>query len=69
MAGWGTFFGKIAEQFQGRIERLKNEKERLINERDVLLSKDFSATAARRVPVINERLAKIDIALTTKASD
>ena len=58
MAGWGNFFGKIADQFQGRIERLKNEEKRLEKER-----KDIQATGISNERN-NTRIAKIDVRLT-----
>ena len=69
MAGWGGFFGKIAEQFQGRIERLKNEKEGLINERAFILQGKATTDVANRVVAIDIRLQQINAALSTKASD
>lgn len=69
MAGWGDLFGKIAQQFPGRIERLKNEKEELLNERQILMSKIFSASASRRVAIIDQRVRAINSALASKASD
>lgn len=69
MAGWGDLFGKIANQFQGRTERLKNEKERLLNERNILDSKEFSASASRRIVVIDARLLQINQILINKAID
>lgn len=69
MAGWGNFFGKIAEQFQGRIERLKNEKEKLIDERKILTSKEYSASSSRRVVVIDDRLHELDILIENAARD
>lgn len=69
MSGWGNLFGKIADQFQGRIERLKNEKEKLLNERSQILSGPVSDSRSERVVAINTRLQSIETALTTKASD
>ena len=69
MSGWGGFFGKIADQFQGRIERIKNEKEGLLNERQKLLDAPANDAASARVVAINQRLCQIDAALSTKASD
>lgn len=69
MAGWGTFLGKIAEQFQGRVERLKNEKVSLINERKFIMSKEFSASGSRRVAAIDDRLQAIEAILSNNAKD
>lgn len=68
MSGWGNLFGKIADQFQGRTERLKNEKERLENERRILMSGKFSVPSSRRVTVIDDRLREISKILINAAS-
>jgi hypothetical protein len=70
MAGWGGFLGKIADQFQGRIERIKNEREKLLQERhDILNKAPLSAAGADRLNVIDNRLLEIKNILTTKATD
>jgi len=69
MAGWGGFFGKIADQFQGRIERLKNEKERLLNERSKIFTLPADIDSAARVVSIDSRLREINQIINTKASD
>jgi hypothetical protein len=69
MSGWGNFFGKIADQFSGRIERIKNEKVRLENERKILISKEFSASGSRRVIAIDARLLEINNILGNSAKD
>lgn len=69
MSGWGNLFGKIADQFQGRIERLKNEKERLLNERKNIFSQPASDSNVDRAITIDNRLREIETILTTKASD
>ena len=69
MAGWGDVFGKIAQHFQGRIERLKNEKASLENEKKFLQAKEFSASGSRRITAIDDRLRIIDTILANKASD
>ena len=63
------FLDKISEHFQGRVERLKNEREKLKQEKDVLLSRPCSPEAASRMSKINKRLAEIDQILITKAAD
>lgn len=67
--GIGAIVKKATEWIPGRIEKLKNEKERLLNERQILMSKEFSASASRRVLVIDERLRQINAILNAKASD
>jgi len=75
MAGWGNFFGKIAEQFQGRIERLKNEKIKLEGERDELkilnldIHNEGDRKKAIRLGIVIKRIADIDKLLTSKATD
>lgn len=69
MAGWGDFFGKISQQFQGRVERLKNEKERLLNERKTIMDSLFTDKSARRVLDIDARVRQINEALSNKATD
>lgn len=69
MAGWGDVFGKIAQHFQGRIERLKNEKASLEDEKKFLQSKEFSASGSRRITAIDDRLRVIDTILANKAND
>jgi len=66
--GWGTFFGKIAEQFQGRIERLKNEKAKLEAERTSLMQGSANEKKAKRVVVIERRLIELSKLLENKAS-
>lgn len=74
MAGWGNLFGKIAEQFQGRIERLKNEKVKLEGERDGIkilnldINKEADRKKAIRLGVVIKRIADIDKLLGNKAA-
>lgn len=70
--GWGgiaTVLGKLSTFIPGRIEKIKNERERLVNEKKILQSKEWSATAARRVPVIDKRVREIDAILRNNAKD
>ena len=69
MAGWGGFFGKIADQFQGRIERLKNERVRLIVDRDRLMKGDCTVEVAKKVSKIDARIKEIDNILINNAKD
>ena len=74
MAGWGNLFGKIAEQFQGRIERLKNEQVKLEGERDGIkilnldINKEADRKKAIRLGVVIKRIADIDKLLGNKAA-
>jgi len=66
---WGKLFGKISDQFQGRIERLKNEKESLLNERQKILINPPTDKSSNRVIAIDTRVCQINQALGSKASD
>ena len=71
---WGQVFGKIAEQFQGRIERLKNEKIKLEGERDGIkilnldINKESDRKKAIRLGVVIKRIADITRLLENKAT-
>lgn len=73
MAGWGNFFGKIAEQFQGRTERLKNERAKLVKERDELerinmdITKKEDREKSFRLGSVINRIDTIDELLRNKA--
>lgn len=73
MAGWGNLFGKIADQFQGRIERLKNEKAKLEREQDEIkrlnldINKQEDRKKAERLSWICNRINVIDGLLSNKA--
>lgn len=70
--GWegiGTLIGKLSTYLPGRVEQLKNERERLTNEKSFLLSKDFSASASRRIDAIDKRLLEIGNILINCSKD
>jgi hypothetical protein len=70
--GWegiGTLIGKISQQFQGRIERLKNEKTKLEQERKTLINGVCGEKQANRVIWIDNRIAVINGLLSSKAND
>ena len=67
--GWGSLFGKIAEQFQSRIERLKNEKAKLETEKKELEGSVWNAKRAVRLTAIDRRLSELGRLLENKASD
>jgi uncharacterized protein (UPF0335 family) len=69
MGGWGGFLGKIADQFQGRVERLKNEKAKLEEEKRNLEGGSWDAKKAARIVVIDKRIAELSRLLENKASD
>lgn len=63
-------FGKIADQFQGRIERLKNEKDGLNAERDEIFGrKPITGRDADRLSAIDKRVAEIKSILGNDAKD
>ena len=69
--GWegiGTLFGKIAEQFQGRIERTKNEIDKLEKEKTNLLISKADVTRAKRLAYIEQRLPILYGLLKNKAT-
>lgn len=69
MPGWGNVFSKIADQFAGRVERLKNERVKLIVERDRLMKLECTTVVANKVSVIDKRLDEIDNILVNNAKD
>lgn len=68
---FGTVFEKISQQFQSRIERLRNEKDNLNNEKNKLLnkSKPISARDIARIINIDLRIAEIKGILENNAKD
>ncbi len=69
LEGIGAVVKKVVQFIPGKVEGLKNEKERLLREREILLSKEFSATASRRIAVIDQRVSAINGLLENKATD
>jgi len=70
MAGYGDALGKLSQQFQGRIERAKNEREKLLKEKESLEKKRPITDAINaRVCKINERVDELDGIIRTKATD
>ena len=67
--GIGKVIGKISDQVQGRIERLKNEKVSLINERKYLMEKPKTSTTINRILAIDDRLSEVSSILENKSSD
>lgn len=67
--GLGKVFGKIADQVQGRVERLKNEREKLNKEKDDLEGRVCTPESAARVTKIKARIDEIDAILRNKAVD
>ena len=70
--GWegiGTLIGKVSTFIPGRVEQIKNEKERLLNERSQILNKPADAKSADRLLAIGVRISQINATLGNKASD
>ena len=67
--GIGNIIGKISDHIQGRIERLKNEKERLINEKIEIMRGPADIASTRKVDKINKRIEEINFILANKAKD
>jgi len=69
MAGWSDVFGKVFQWLPGRIEKIKNEKKRLIDERKKLMAASPTANSSARVIFIDRRLSEINSILGNKAAD
>lgn len=68
--GLGTLVGKISQQFQTRIERLKNERDQLNAEKDILMAKKpLTARDANRIYSIDVRVCQIKLILENNAKD
>ena len=67
--GLGKIFGKVADQFQGRIERLRNEKTKLLQERHEILKQPVTPRSSDRVMRIDFRVQQLNEALGAKAAD
>jgi hypothetical protein len=70
--GWdgiGTLIGKVSTFIPGRVEQMKNEKARLLDERKTLLDISPSVKSIERIGVINKRVSEINTILGNKAAD
>lgn len=70
--GWdgiGTLIGKITTFVPGRVEQMKNEKQRLLDERKKIMDKPATDVGSVRVSVIDARVSQINSILGNKASD
>ena len=67
--GWGQFLGKLSTFIPSRIEQLKNEKTRLLDERKIITSKVYSPSGSRRVIALDKRVQEIDNILGNAAKD
>ena len=67
--GWGSVLGKIFTFIPGRVERLKNERDRLVQEKTELLRGRANATRVARVQELTDRIAALDLKLRNKTQD
>jgi len=67
--GIGSLIGKLTTYIPGRIERLKNEQEKLRDERKKIMDRPASATSINRVCWIDARLSSINTTLANSAKD
>ena len=67
--GIGAVIEKITQWIPGRVEALKNEKARLLNERKALLKQPVSARNSDRIIRIDVRLQQINEAIGNHASN
>lgn len=70
--GWegiGTLIGKLSTFIPGRIEKLKNEKARLLNERDKIMSEGYSPNSSKRLTAIHSRVCEINRVIENSAKD
>ena len=67
--GRGTLLGKLSTFLPSRVEKLKNERHRLVEENARLVRGQANAKTAARVEWITARLATLERLLADKASD
>ena len=70
---WGTAVGaivnKVTQFIKGPVEGAKVKREKLLNERSILLSKDFSDANSRRIAAVDDELQKLNIIISNAAKD
>lgn len=69
LEGLGKLIGKISDNTQGRIERLKNEKAELEKEQIALDKKDSTVLNAYLSEKIQTRIKQINTILANNAKD
>lgn len=73
LPGWGTAVGaavnKITQFIKGPVESAKNEKVRLLNERDKLMSQPYTAAIGNRVTDIDNRVSTLNQIIINNAKD
>ena len=67
--GWGGFLDKLFEKLpiQGRVERWKNEVDRLVKERAEILIHKADVKFAKRLDYIDRRIVYLNGLLKNKA--
>lgn len=68
--GWGGFLDKLLEKLpiQGRVERWKNELDKLTKERGLLLVQKADIQKAKRMSYIERRISELNQLLKNKAT-
>jgi len=68
--GWGGFLDKLLEKLpiQGRVERWKNELEKLTKEKSLLLLQKADIQKAKRMSYIESRIVELNQLLKNKAT-
>lgn len=67
--GIGELIGKVSTYIPGQVERLRNERDTLIKERNHLLAGVCDVKASKRMDWISNRLDTINRLLGNKAKD
>jgi len=73
LEGIGKVFGKVADQFQNRIERLKNEKDKLLKEKaeieklNLRIDNEKDRKIVERYSVICKRIGELSGLLENKS--
>jgi len=71
MVGWGNFLGGLMNKLpiQNRVERWKNQIDKLERERDELLKQPSTDANSKRMSAINDELSRVWLLLKNKASE
>ena len=69
IGGFGTLAGKIAEQFQSRMERNKNEYDKLIKEKSDIMRLPQNDSNTKRLDAINRRIDELEQFFKNNAKD
>ena len=71
MVGWGNFLGGLMNKLpiQNRVERWKNQIDKLERERDELLKQPSTDANSKCMSAINDELSRVWLLLKNKASE